>query len=49
MSKSNIKKQGATRLPVLQSVKKLPISPRFWYNKGNGGCFYGTMEKGRKK
>ncbi|MBO5049700.1 MAG: hypothetical protein J6C41_04660, partial [Oscillospiraceae bacterium] len=28
-----------------QSVKKLPISLRFWYNKGNGGVF---MEQWRK-
>ena len=28
-----------------QSVKKLLICPRFWYNKGNGGVF---MEQWRK-
>ena len=30
---------------VFQSVKKLPIYPRFWYNKENGGVF---MEQWRK-
>ena len=33
------------RASVLQSVKKLPTRPRFWYNKGNGGAF---MEQWRK-
>ena len=28
-----------------QSVKELPIHPRFWYNKGNGGVI---MEQWRK-
>ena len=34
---------------IFQSVKELSIRPRFWYNKGNGGCNYGTMEKRREK
>ena len=32
---------------VLQSVKELPKRPRFCYNRRNGGCFHGRLEKRR--
>ena len=43
--KASIKKEGASGTFFYQSVKKLPIHPRFWYNKENGGVF---MEQWRK-
>ncbi|MBQ4630225.1 MAG: hypothetical protein IJB70_04480, partial [Clostridia bacterium] len=39
------KENTTHRVVFSQSVKKLPISPRFWYNKGNGGVI---MEQWRK-
>ena len=39
------KSQAAKCSLALQSVKKLPIHPRFWYNKENGGV---VMEQWRK-
>ena len=30
-----------------QPVKKLPNCPCFCYNRGNGGCFHGRLEKRR--
>ena len=31
----------------VQSVKELPNRPRFCYNRRNGGCFHGSLEKRR--
>ena len=32
-----------------QLVKKLPISPRFLYNKGNGGVYMDQLRKDARK